>query len=81
MLAAAACRRPRYDAEVLAAHVLGVSRGGIVRHETLDVAAFDALVARRAARVPLQHLTGRAAFRHIEVDVGPASSSRVPRRR
>jgi release factor glutamine methyltransferase len=71
VLAAAGVPSPRHDAEVLAAHVLGVSRGGLVRHETLDVAAFDALVARRAARVPLQHLTGRAAFRHIEVDVGP----------
>ena len=50
VLAAAGVPSPRYDAEVLAAHVLGVSRGGIVRHETLDVAAFDALVARRAAR-------------------------------
>jgi release factor glutamine methyltransferase len=32
---------------------------------------FEAMVAERAARVPLQHLTGRAAFRHIELDVGP----------
>jgi len=71
VLAAADVPSPRHDAEALAAHVLGVTRGGLVRHETLDVAAFDALVARRAARVPLQHLTGRAAFRHIEVEVGP----------
>jgi release factor glutamine methyltransferase len=71
VLAAAGVPSPRHDAEALAAHVLGVTRGGLVRHETLDVAAFDALVARRAARVPLQHLTGRAAFRHIEVEVGP----------
>ena len=29
------------------------------------------LVARRAARVPLQHLTGSVGFRYIELEVGP----------
>jgi release factor glutamine methyltransferase len=33
--------------------------------------AYDALVARRSAREPLQHLTGTAAFRHVELAVGP----------
>ena len=28
-------------------------------------------MARRAAREPLQHLTGAAAFRHVELQVGP----------
>ena len=32
---------------------------------------YDALLARRAAREPLQHLTGSAAFRHVELAVGP----------
>ena len=32
---------------------------------------FEALVARRASREPLQHLTGIAAFRHVELAVGP----------
>ena len=36
-----------------------------------DAATYDALVARRAAREPLQHLTGRAHFRHVELVVGP----------
>lgn len=71
VLAAAGVPSPRHDAEALAAHVLGVSRSGLVGHQTLDTDAFDALVARRAAREPLQHLTGRAPFRHIEVEVGP----------
>ena len=29
------------------------------------------MIIRRAAREPLQHLTGRAYFRHLELDVGP----------
>ena len=37
-----------------------------------DVAdAFSGLVARRVTREPLQHLTGVAAFRHLELAVGP----------
>ncbi len=32
---------------------------------------FVALVARRAAREPLQHLLGTAAFRYVELAVGP----------
>ena len=31
----------------------------------------EALVARRVNREPLQHLTGRAYFRHVELQVGP----------
>ena len=71
VLAAAGVPSPRHDAEALAAHILRVGRGELVQHDTLDVAVFETLVARRAAREPLQHLTGRAAFRHIEVQVGP----------
>jgi release factor glutamine methyltransferase len=32
---------------------------------------FEDLVAERARRVPLQHLTGRAGFRRLELAVGP----------
>ncbi|HEX7535954.1 MAG TPA: HemK/PrmC family methyltransferase [Dermatophilaceae bacterium] len=32
---------------------------------------FDDLVAERARRVPLQHLTGKAGFRRLELSVGP----------
>lgn len=66
------------DAELLAAHALGVGRGEVqaaaVRGARLDPvrrARFDVLVAQRATRVPLQHLTGRAPFRHLELRVGP----------
>jgi release factor glutamine methyltransferase len=64
---------PRVDAELLAAHVLGVRRGSIhLADWSSDQAeAFAALIERRAARVPLQHLTGTAPFRTIELAVGP----------
>ncbi|MFI8526854.1 N5-glutamine methyltransferase family protein [Promicromonospora sukumoe] len=77
-LADAGVPSPRADAEELLAHALGVDRGELRRLLVLgrevpdDVArAFEALVARRAAREPLQHLTGRAPFRHLELAVGP----------
>lgn len=65
---------PRFDAEELAAHALGVPRARLRWVHTLDDAAvlrFRAGVARRAAREPLQHILGTAAFRHVEVAVGP----------
>lgn len=69
---------PAVDAELLAGHVLGQGRGAVqaatIRGDVLDdvqVATFEELVARRAAREPLQHLTGTAPFRHLELAVGP----------
>ncbi|MCD2499842.1 peptide chain release factor N(5)-glutamine methyltransferase [Microbacterium nymphoidis] len=66
------------DAELLAAHVLELSRGGVQAAvvtgrdlNSQEAAAFDAAIARRAERVPLQHITGRAPFRHLELSVGP----------
>ena len=67
---------PDVDAELLAAHAFGLSRGALaaasVRGDDApaDTAAFDARAARRAAREPLQHLTGLAPFRHLELRVG-----------
>jgi release factor glutamine methyltransferase len=65
---------PERDADLLLAHVLGVSLGRLPLVDDLGDAEqehYDALVARRAAREPLQHLTGTAAFRHVELAVGP----------
>jgi release factor glutamine methyltransferase len=62
------------DAELLLAHVLGVPRAGLLTLDevvTPDAARFDALVDQRVGRVPLQHLTGRAPFRFLELAVGP----------
>ncbi|MGY1760226.1 peptide chain release factor N(5)-glutamine methyltransferase [Geodermatophilus sp. SYSU D00805] len=73
-LADAGVESPRVDAELLLAHVLGVPRAGLLTlGEVPDDAAarFDALAGQRADRVPLQHLTGRAPFRHLELAVGP----------
>jgi len=65
---------PEHDARALLAFVVGVDPGRLplVREVTREqVAAYDALVERRAAREPLQHLTGIAYFRHVELQVGP----------
>jgi release factor glutamine methyltransferase len=70
-LAAAGVESARHDAEVLAAHTLGVRRGDLVCHDRINRAAFEALVERRAARCPLQHLTGVAHFRRVSLAVGP----------
>ncbi|GIF75709.1 peptide chain release factor N(5)-glutamine methyltransferase [Asanoa siamensis] len=79
-LASAGVESPRNDAELLAAFVLGVSRGRLLlvdRVSAAQAAAFGSLVARRADREPLQYITGTAAFRHLELAVGPGAF--VPR--
>jgi release factor glutamine methyltransferase len=73
-LAAAGVASPRWDAEQLVAHVLGVSRTSLPVIPNLDPAQYAALadlVARRAAREPLQHIVGTVGFRYIELAVGP----------
>ncbi|HET9499981.1 MAG TPA: peptide chain release factor N(5)-glutamine methyltransferase [Marmoricola sp.] len=73
-LEAAGVPSPAHDAAELLAHVLGTTRGRLVLVEEVEErvqAQYDGLVARRAAREPLQHLTGSAAFRYVELAVGP----------
>lgn len=73
-LAAAGVPTPRVDAELLAAHLLRVSRGTVAAMALGGAPVppgFDSLVARRAERIPLQHLTGVAYFRYLELAVGP----------
>jgi release factor glutamine methyltransferase len=73
-LAAAGVEQADVDAVALAAHALRTSTGDVRRLMVLGADAppgLDALVAERARRVPLQHLTGRAPFRHLELSVGP----------
>jgi release factor glutamine methyltransferase len=79
-LADAGVASPRTDAELLAAHVLGVPRGALLLIDAFtdpQLAVFADLVASRAQRVPLQHLTGSVAFGGIDVAVGPGAF--VPR--
>jgi release factor glutamine methyltransferase len=62
------------DAELLLAAVLDVPRARLLTLDDVpDDAAtrFAGLLDQRADRVPLQHLTGRAPFRHLELAVGP----------
>lgn len=73
-LRAAGVASPRHDAEALLAHVLAVPRSRLALVDTVpgpDRARYDALVARRAGREPLQHLTGTAGFRRVSLEVGP----------
>ena len=66
---------PEHDARALAVHVLALRRpSDLLLVDGLgpeQADAFDALVGRRADRVPLQHLTGSVGFRHLELEVGP----------
>jgi release factor glutamine methyltransferase len=71
-LAEAGVGSPRADAEELAAWVHGVRRGELhtVRDRDFDARFWEA-IARRENREPLQHITGRAYFRYLELEVGP----------
>jgi release factor glutamine methyltransferase len=74
VLSAGGVASPRVDAELLAAHVLGVPRSRLAQARPLTAPERErlrALVVARADRVPLQHLTGLAPFRHLELSVGP----------
>lgn len=62
------------EARTLLAHIRGVEVSALAlaaEFTDAELAAFDALVQRRLAGEPLQHLTGRAYFAGIEVAVGP----------
>ncbi len=70
----------RADAEQLAAHVLDIRRGQLRGNRELDdqqVRQLTHLIARRAERVPLQHLVGSTGFRYLELLTGPGAF--VPR--
>lgn len=69
---------PQADATWLLCHILDTDRSDLLTRLTFDqeltaeqVSAFDAALARREKREPLQHITGTAAFRSLELKVGP----------
>ena len=73
-LTAAGVGSPEHDAIALAAHALRVEASEVRRLMILGgpvPSTYAGLVAERASRVPLQHLTGRAWFRGLELEVGP----------
>ncbi|WP_446664533.1 peptide chain release factor N(5)-glutamine methyltransferase [Flexivirga sp. B27] len=66
------------DARLLLAHAWDVPVGEVQRRQVLGQEPeagveqrFDELVEQRSTRVPLQHLTGAAPFRSLELHVGP----------
>lgn len=65
---------PDADAAILLAHVLDTDRSRLFLVDDVSEdheKTYAALLARRAEREPLQHLTGVAYFRHVELAVGP----------
>lgn len=67
-------RVPDAEARLLLAHALGVPAGKLLTLGDLDTDAvdgFEQLLTRREAGIPVQYLTGRAPFRHVDVAVGP----------
>jgi len=64
------------DAEELLSRLLGVGRTDLHLRRRDPMPAelwkkLDAWLARRAAGQPVQYITGRAAFRSLDLDVGP----------
>ncbi|RSX52064.1 peptide chain release factor N(5)-glutamine methyltransferase [Bifidobacterium callimiconis] len=78
-LRAAGVDTPEHDAKLLLAHAAGIEPRDIDMltlmgrdlPESFAPAAYDAMIARRAAREPLQYIVGTAPFRYLEVEVGP----------
>jgi release factor glutamine methyltransferase len=73
-LKAAGIGPARAEAELILAHVLDVPRGRLRLAPDVSESVGDrveALVRGREQRRPLQHLLGRAPYRHLEVAVGP----------
>ena len=74
LLADAGIDSARYEAEELAAHLTGTERGRLPLIDSPDDTFFDryhAAIAARSRRVPLQHITGTAAFGPLRLIVGP----------
>ena len=67
---------PRLEAEVLLAHVTGLTRTAILAHPERPLspderARYGDLLARRAAGIPLPYLTGRVEFFGLDFVVTP----------
>jgi release factor glutamine methyltransferase len=68
---------PRAEAEELLSRLLGLSRSRLYLErarplEADDVATLERWLSRRVAGEPIQYVTGRAAFRDLDLGVSPA---------
>lgn len=73
-LAQAGCPSPETDAQLLLEFVVDINRteiGLVTEISDQQIEKFNSLVTQRASRIPLQHLTGQAFFRHLTLQVGP----------
>lgn len=75
-LTAAGVETPRWDAELLLAHVLERGRTHLIAHpeaalSTEQSSAFEAVIRRREAREPLPYLLGTWEFLGMPFRVGP----------
>ncbi|MDA3021401.1 MAG: peptide chain release factor N(5)-glutamine methyltransferase [Actinomycetota bacterium] len=73
-LSTAAVPSPSIDAAEIVAFVLGVRRNRMILQDLVTPeqrVRVEQLLTKRISRVPLQHILGVAAFRHIELQVGP----------
>ena len=77
-LSTAGVPSPQADATWLLCHILETDRSDLLTRITFDqdlaaeqLEAFLVALARREKREPLQHVTGKAAFRSLELSVGP----------
>ncbi|HZJ02213.1 MAG TPA: peptide chain release factor N(5)-glutamine methyltransferase, partial [Thermoleophilia bacterium] len=67
---------PRLDAELLLAEALQLERIQLIIQAERplsgeEVTRYRELIARRARREPIAYILGRAAFRYLELEVGP----------
>lgn len=65
---------PSVDAGEIVAFAMETTRSRLFLQEPVSdeqKVRIEKLLARRLSRVPLQHLLGTAAFRYLEVEVGP----------
>ncbi|MDR1319930.1 MAG: peptide chain release factor N(5)-glutamine methyltransferase [Gracilibacteraceae bacterium] len=76
-LAAAGVEAPRAEADLLLAHVLGAGRDKLYieqnrRLTPAEIASYEVLLTRRAAREPYAYLTGRREFLGRDFEVSAA---------
>lgn len=77
-LSAAKVPHPQADAYWLICHAAQISKAELMNRITFDFGLTEPQVAilmesleQRVRRIPLQHITGTAAFRDFELEVGP----------